>query len=227
MGDATAEWSTEQKCLGVYSVKLYVDDGTHDWAEVSIPVDIAIEEITSLSFCEYIDSYGINGWDVNVVLGVDCDGDGFEANVAEWHVVFPHNPSMLGDDSFVEMDGALGGSPPTGDWHVIDAFSTSQWWTPDVAGTGFATFYNNFASFLAWLDTGSDDSRVDIGDRVKVLKLLIGGSLNWNDETAYVDCAIINSVTVLEDPPRVSIDIKPGSWPSPIKASSIRERLFP
>jgi len=219
VGDATAEWSTEQKCSGVYSVKLYVNDGTHDWAEVSIPVDIAIEEITSLSFCEYIDSYGINGWDVNVVLGVDCDGDGFEADVAGWHVVSAHNPTMLGDDSFVEMDGALGGSPSTGSWHVIDALSTSQWWTPDAAGTGFASFYSNFASFLAWLDTGSDDSRIDKGDRVKVIMLVIGGAGSWMDEIAYVDCVEINEAAILDDP-IVDIDIKPGSYPNSINLGS-------
>lgn len=200
VGTATAEWSTEQKKSGDYSVKLYVEDGTQHWAEVSIPVDIVIEDIAELTFWEYIESY-TTGWDVNVVLGVDCDGDGFEADVAGWHVPSPgHDPSKLGDDSFVEMDGTLGSNPPVEEWHEIDALGTAQWWTPNSTGDSFASFYGDFASFLDWLDTGSDDSRIDKDDTVKVIKLLIGGSSSWMGETAYVDYVILNDAVVLDEP---------------------------
>jgi len=200
VGTAAAEWSTEQKKEGDYSVKLYVKDGRYDWAEVSIPVDVAMEDVTELSFWEYIESYS-TGWDVNVVLGVDCDGDGFEADVAGWHVSPPgHDPDMLGDDSFVEMDGAKGTNPPTGTWQEIDALVTPQWWTPNEAGDGFASFYGDFASFLAWLDTSSDDSKIDKGDRVNAIKLVLGGSSNWRDETSFVDYAVVNGAVVLDEP---------------------------
>ena len=183
---------------------LGVEDGSTQWAEVSIPVDIAIEDITGLTFWEKIDLHGDSGWDVNVILGVDCDGDGvFEADLPAWHgigVVAPHDPATLRGDSFVEMDGWLGylggGTPYAGlskdvDWTKIDSNVVDYgWWTPDITGTKFAYFGSimggSFADFQAWLDGANDDGRIDLGDRVKCIKLVLGGSGSWMNECAYV-----------------------------------------
>ncbi len=194
---------------------LYVNDGSTDWDEVSIPVDIAIEDIYELSFWEKIDLHSTSGWDVNVILGVDCDGDGdFEADIEEWHIGTNHHTlPVLHGDSFVEMDGmygvinygACGGLCGDLGWTEVDAYNAPgmgwAWWTPNDLGTGFASFWDGAGldDFQAWLDNNGDDSLIDVGDRVKVLKLVIGGSGSWMDETAYVDLARINGETVLDE----------------------------
>ncbi len=194
-------WSTSDKHSGTSAAKLYVLDGTQDWAGVDVPADLEVGDITSLSFWELIESYGPpRGWSVNVILGVDADGDGvFEADLDAWHIGgLQHDPSALNGDSFIEMDGAVP-DPPTGVWTNTDAYNVAQWWTPNAAGNGFASFYGTYGGFLAWLDTGSDDSRVDKTDKVKLVKLVIGGSGSWNDETALVDELSLNSNVILDD----------------------------
>jgi len=204
VGNGTSEWSSDESHSGSYSVELYVKNGAVDWAEVSIPVDIALKDINLLKFWEYIDSYNPNGWSVNILLGVDADGDGvFEADVAEWHVgTNSHTLTALNGDSFVQMDGAVGG-PTTGIWTETDALSIAQWWTPNNTGAGFAksatypsTFYGSFANFVnVFLPDVTQTSLIPDADaRVKCVKLVIGGSGSWMNETAYVDDLKLNSV---------------------------------
>ena len=127
VGSATAEISTATYVSPNNSVKLYVKDGSVDWAEVSIPVDIALEDINVLSFWERVTLYTTSGWDVNVVLCVDADNDGtFEADVAGWHVTDSHNATLLGGDSFIEMDGALGPLSGALSWTQVNALTTAQ-----------------------------------------------------------------------------------------------------
>jgi len=223
VGDANASWTTDESHSGCQSARLYVKDGVTDWAQVDIEVDIAIEDISELKFWEKIDLLGAKGWDVNVILGVDADGDGvFRADLPAWHQgPTSHTAAPLAGDSFVEMDGwigmtgeqlvwpsgnAWGGLSMDWDWTQINAYdgATYGWWTPNVAGTATAYFGHitsgpfgpdtDPSSFLAWLDGPKDDSAIDKGDRVKLVKFVIGGSPSWNDETAYVDEVTINGV---------------------------------
>jgi len=205
VGSATAEISTAAYHSPTHSVELYVKNGSVDWAEVSIPVNIALKDINELSFWEYIKSYSPKGWDVNVVLGIDANGDGmFKADVAGWHVG-PNAWTLgaLNGDTFVEMDG-LQGNPPTGTLAKVDALAVSQWWTPDESGAGFAksdtypwTFYNSFANLIdVFIPDPTQTSLIpDTDARVLCVKLLIGGSGNWMDETAFVDDVTINGKT--------------------------------
>lgn len=205
VGDGTAQISTATAHSPTHSARLYVKDGSVDWAEVSIPVDIALKDITELKFWEYIASYAPNGWSVNVALGIDADGDSvFEADVAEWHVGSnAWTLAALNGDTFVEMDG-VSGNPATGSWSETDALSVAQWWTPDNSGAGFAksdaypwTFYGSLADFVGLFlpDTNQTSLITDADARVLCVKLLIGGSGSWMDETAYVDDVTINGVT--------------------------------
>lgn len=210
VGDGTAEISIATAHSPTHSVKLYVKDGSVDWAEVSIPVNITLKNISELKFWEYIASYGpattgADGWSVNVVLGVDADDDGvFEADVAEWHVgTNSWTLAALNGDTFVEMDGAFG-NPAKGVWTETDALSIAQWWTPDSSGAGFAksdtypwTFYDSFANLINIFIPDSNQTSLipDANARVLCVKLQIGGSANWQDETAYVDDVTINGVT--------------------------------
>jgi len=179
------------------SVGLYVLDGSKDWAGVDIGVDIALKDIAKLSFWEYIESYTLKGWDVNVILGIDADGDDvFEADIPGWHIG-PNAWTLeaLKGDTFIEMDGALGGDPSKGVWTQIDALPVSQWWTPDKSGAGFAksdtypwTFYDTFDKLITVFIPDSTQTSLipNVNAHVKLVKLLIGGSINWQDETAYV-----------------------------------------
>lgn len=204
VGKGKVEWSTEQVHSGAYAAELYVLDGTKDWAGIDVAVDIALEDINSLTFWELIKQYNPNGWDVNVILGVDTDGDGFEADTAAWHVTSPHDPSVLSDDTFIEMDGALGGNPSTGVWTNINAYNTPQWWTVNLAGDGFAggnvdsNCYNTLSTVIN--SCAPDDVRFEPTDHVKVIKLEIGGSQSWNDEIAFVDELKLNGNVIIDEP---------------------------
>lgn len=191
VGNATAEYSTEQAYSLDYSVKLYVENGEVDWAEVSIPVDIAIEEIYDLSFWEYIDSYSTKGNVANVNLGIDCDGDGFEADVAAWHLT--HDPEVLGNDTFLVLErtecyGTW--APGKGTWNEVDLLGTLNAWSVKVDGVSWQDGANSLTEVVENLPYG----RIESDDRVKVIQIVIGGSGNWLDETAYVDDITINGV---------------------------------
>lgn len=205
VGSATAEISTATYYSPDNSVKLYVSNGSVDWAEVSIPVNIALKDINELSFWEYINSYTPNGWSVNVVLGIDANNNSvFEADVAEWHVGSnAWTLDALNNDTFVQMDGAFG-NPAKGVWTATDALSVAQWWTPDSSGAGFAksdtypwTFYGSLTNLIDVFipDLNQTSLIPDTDARVLCVKLLIGGSVNWQDETAYIDDVTINGVT--------------------------------
>ena len=199
VGSATAEISTATYVSPNNSVKLYVTNGSVDWAEVSIPVDIALKDINELSFWERVTSYTTSGWDVNVVLGIDVNDDGvFKADVAGWHVTDSHNATLLGGDSFIEMDGALGPLKNTSLWWTkVNALTTAQWWTPNSTGDGLSkNLYCSFADLLTKIDNGTFDTNIpNTTVKVKCVKLLIGGSGSWMSETAYVDDVTINGVT--------------------------------
>ena len=198
VGSATAAISTATYHSPNNSVKLYVKDGSVDWAEVSIPVDIALKDINKLSFWERVTSYTTSGWDVNVVLGIDLDVDDvFEADVAGWHVTDSHNATLLGGDTFIEMDGALGPLSGALSWTQVNALTTARWWTPNSTGDGLSKdLYCSFADLLTKIGTGGWDTNIPNTDvKVKCVKLLIGGAGSWMDETAFVDDVIINGKT--------------------------------
>ena len=196
-----------QKELHVYGYgnTLHVADGATQWAEISIPVDIPIEEISELTFWEMIESYGANGWDVNIILGVDANNDGaFTADVAGWHIGSnAWTLTALNGDTFIEMDGPAK-DPTTNVWKEINALTTAQWWTPDQSGAGFAksdtypwTFYGTFADLInVFIPDPTQTSLIpDTSVHVKVIKLVIGGSGSWVDETAYLSSLTINGET--------------------------------
>lgn len=195
-GEGVAEW-TRINFSGIYSVRLYVEDGSTDWAEVSILVDIAIEDIAELKFWEMVESYAPNGAGFNVILGIDLDEDGaFESNLPEWHQgQDSHTLEVLNGDAFVEMDAHYWQNPPTGEWMKRNALTEGYWWAPDTTGTGFCSYWGNFAGFLAFLGGKANDSIIPNSDaRVLVIKILIGGSGSWMDETVYVDYVTINGI---------------------------------
>jgi len=224
VGNAVAGLSMEQAHSPDYSVKLYVVDGKVNWAEVSIPVDIPIEDIYELSFWEKIDLLGASGWDINVILGVDCNDNGvFDSDVIDWHIGSgSHTTAALAGDSFVEMDGwggmtsgdfvppvTYGGLSADVNWTKVDVINdvTYGWWTPTADGTKFAHFGSmvggRFEDYLAWLDGAEDNGLIDKGDRVLCVKLVLGGSGMWMDEIAYVDDVTINGDTYDLEPPPV------------------------
>ncbi|MFH0928895.1 MAG: hypothetical protein V1818_00900 [Candidatus Aenigmatarchaeota archaeon] len=189
IGEGTAEWTDSKYYFGNYSVRLYVVDGSSDVAAVEYDVDIALEDIDELSFWQKIS----NTYGVNVILGIDADADGtYESLDKPWH--FSHDPNDLGDDSFIEMDGMYLSS---GSWEEVNALSISQWWTPNDDGNGFcADFGWNYLSDIQ----STTRCRVEPTDRVKVIRLLIGGSGTWTDKVAFVDDITLNGETIRLEP---------------------------
>ncbi len=189
IGDGTAEWTDLESYIGDYSARLYVIDGTRDIAAVEFDVDIALEDITDLSFWQKI----ANTYGVNIILGIDADGDGvYESQDKPWH--FSHNPVDLGDDSFIEMDGLAGSS---GNWEEVDTLDISRWWTPNNAGDGFCPEFGwNYLSGIQ----SSSKCRIDPKDHVKVIRLLIGGSGTWMDKVAFVDDITLNEKIIKLEP---------------------------
>jgi parallel beta-helix repeat protein len=196
-----------QKELQVYGYgnTLHVADGATQWAEISIPVDIPLSEISELTFWQMIKSYGASGWDVNVILGIDANNDGaFTADVAGWHIGSnAWTLTALNGDTFIEMDGPAK-DPTTNVWKEINALTTAQWWTPDQSGAGFAksdtypwTFYGTFADLInVFIPDSTQTSLIpDASVHVKVIMLVIGGSGSWVDETAYLGSLTINGET--------------------------------
>lgn len=200
VGGGIVSWTFSEQHSGTSAAKLYVLDGTQDWAGIDIPVDIALQDINSLSFWELIKSYNPNGYSVNVILGVDTDGDGvFESDIDAWHVPNPgHNPAVLGDDVFIEMDG-VSANPTTGVWTNTDAYNTAQWWTTNTNKDGLSSdCYETLPNIFSG---GCVDKPANLNptDHVKLIKLEIGGSSSWNDETALVDELSLNGNLILDD----------------------------
>jgi predicted ribosomally synthesized peptide with SipW-like signal peptide len=205
-GTTSGSYSTLQ--ISYEAPCLCVSDGATDWAEISIPVDIALKDINQLSFWEKIDLFGAKGWDVNVILGIDLDGDGvFEANLPAWHGIggTMHQAVDLHGDTFAEMDGKLG--PLTADlsWTEIDALATPRWWTPNKDGNGLSgsgsgftvppALYCTFADLLLRIGNPTWDTNIpNTNVKVKVIKLVIGGAGSWVDERAYVRDISLNGV---------------------------------
>jgi len=182
-GYGTAKWT-------VHNAELYVGDGSSDWAEVSIPVNIAIKDINELKFWEYIDSYSPKGWKVQVVLGVDLNGNEvFDSDLATWHFTtdLAEKAVALAGDSFISLEQPEGGDPATGGLLLVNSLAETKCWEP----TGTVA-YLPFGEFLAALPGASG---IQPESLVKEVILQIGGCGNWMDETAYVGDVTINGVT--------------------------------
>lgn len=187
--DATAEWTDEIE-PGNYPVKLYVGDGGANMVAVVFEVDIALQDINILSFRKWVSAYGGSGWNPSIILGIDADGDGqYEApDDLGWH--FTHDPSDLGDDAFIEGEFPTGLTATDTDWVAVDAITEMKWWGADASGNIYPTA--GYAALNA-TDGFQETSAgvIDPTDHVKVVKIIIGGSGSWMNETAYVDDFVV------------------------------------
>jgi hypothetical protein len=210
-GLSNATWNSKIKVTPCTSAWLYVDNGVYDWAGFRIPVDIALKDLYELKFWEYIwRNYAAIPYDVNVILGLDLDGDGkCSVDLPKWHQGpapgTHHTLALLKGDTFVEMDGQTVLSPPATpshpqlDWTYINAL-TGKWWTPNVLGTlqakssGWPSgFYGTYAEFLTFLgETGQDSLIPNTDVKIKFIEFVIGGSGSWINTNAYVDVPKIN-----------------------------------
>lgn len=208
-GNATAKWTTEQAQIGRYSVKLYVRNGSHSLAGISIPIDIAIENITELRFSQFIKSYS-RGWDIRVAFGLD--------SALSSELGSDRSVGTLRNNSLIDNSGLLGPNPSTGTWIQVDHIQSSsvQWYAHNTTGTDSITsFHGNWTQLLTWFSSSENSSRNVKKLRVKTLMLTIGGSHSYQNETVFVDLITMNGITLMDEPLRtVNIDIKPGSYPN-------------
>jgi len=211
IGDGTAEWSAKMKTSGYYSAKLCVEDGAKDWAEVSIPVDIPLNQINQLTFLKKVvsgtcswnpDAYPC-GWNPNVILAIDADGDGdFDGDLPSYHF-----QGSLGSDAFIEGEFPTGLTEYDTDFEFINAIEEMAWWGADEDGI-LDALYGSLETFQtqSW-------GKIDPTDHVKYIKIVIGGTGSWTAETAYVDDVTINEETVDLEPRVLEIlEINPAPY---------------
>jgi hypothetical protein len=171
---------------------LFVENGASQMNHLSYALDepVALNEITELSFFQEL-VHGDGGFGANVILGVDSDDDGaYEADDLGWHLSpTTHDPAVLGDDTFVEMD-AINPSNT-----MVDAPGVTQWWSPNVAGTGFPTGGAECYNTLKTLVTDCADVRFGGTDKVHVIRFVLGGSSSWNDIAVRVTAPFTQGVT--------------------------------
>ncbi len=180
-GPAGGSSSDDAPLLDTLSHLLYVEDGTRqmDTLTYRLKDPIKFEDLDLTFFQELVHegAPGASAVGASVILGVDANDDGkYEAKDLAWHVgETPHDPALLKDDTFVEMDGA---SPS-----VFSVFAPDEprWWSPNVAGDGFNTVDPNCYNTLAVLVADWADVRFDADDKIEVVRLVLGGSGAWND----------------------------------------------
>ncbi len=213
-GNGTAQWSADTANSGSYSVKL--DTGIepwNDWAEVSIPVDIPLKDISSLSFWKMVvagycspASYPC-GWNPGIMLAIDADGNGsFDGDI--------NLAGSLGGDAYVAGEFTKGLTEYDSAFVLVDACNDMAWWGAD--STGWSPYYGSLSGFQAeyW-------GEIDPDDHVKLIKIVIGSTGSWMDETVYVDDLTINGVPYeLEQPAAVWVatdgnDANPGTEAKP------------
>ena len=189
-GAGTAQWSDDgDPCSGEYWWKLYVPDGTADMAAVAFDCDIALEDITTLTFYKKVTSYGASGWNPSVILLIDADGDGLEFGISEameWH--FTHSGTLLGDDAFVECESPTGLSAFDTICIQLDAFAMSAW---GADASGFLYGTGGYPAGLAGFQSGGPYGAIDPTDKVLMVAIVIGGAGSWMNETADIDDVVI------------------------------------
>jgi len=198
VGDGTAGLSDLEAHSGEYSAKLYVLDGGVDWAEVSIPVDMKIEDLDELSFWKnVVEGSGqpeSSGWNPNVYLCIDADGeDGFTGDVAAYHHATVAGSSSaeaaaahIAPDAFITLEFPTKLLAVDTEFVYVDAFTMMAWAVDANGQPGY-----NYGEGLAQFKTESF-GLIDPTDKVMAISIVIGGCPNWIDETAYVDDVTIN-----------------------------------
>jgi len=203
LGKGKAHWVTSQSYSGSSSAKLVIPDnalGT-DFAGVDSFFDVFVElkDITSLSYYRKVVKFD-NGWSPLVILGIDADGDGkFEAKPLEWEASLSAgtvDPTLLGDDSFIQCEAETGLGAIDTDWVKVDAYKDFKCYTPNVTGNGYEVVYDYLEYFQK-----NTVGRVEPTDKVAMIKVELGGNPPTQDnEIAYVDYVEVNGVVRIDEP---------------------------
>ncbi|MEK6918377.1 MAG: ice-binding family protein [Nanoarchaeota archaeon] len=200
LGNANSEWTPEQASLGTHSAKLVIPDnaaGT-DFAGVDSFFDVFVDltSINSLTYDRKVIQYD-NGWTPIIIFGVDADGDGiFEAQPLEWQAS-GFNPSLLGDDSFIQCEATTGLTGVDTDFVNVDAYNNFVCYTPNVAGDNYDWNVYQPLSYFKSNDVG----RIQTTDKVTMVKVELGGNPSAQDnEIAYVDNVRLNGDIIINEP---------------------------
>jgi len=177
-------------------ILLYVEDGGEEVAYVTYILDepIALEDLVELTFFQELVYGGVGSgqYGANVILGIDVDGDGYEADDLAWHIgETQHKSEVLGNDTFIEMDGVLFYPNPK----RVEALSVGKWWTPNTTGNGLSVdLYCLFPELLTRISEGGWDTNVpNTSVQVSLIRLIIGGSGSWMDTAFRVTSDMIPS----------------------------------
>jgi hypothetical protein len=194
----SAHWSSKEYDEGKFSVQLTVDDGNSRIVAVVIPVDVELKDIAELSFWKKVTEF-TSGWNPNVLLGIDLDGDGkYMAKDFAWQFSYDvgYVPELLRGDTFIQGENPTGLTTPETTWSKVNAKANYMWYTANTNGVGYYPFYGSLSSF----QTGGGVAGIPINAKVKVIKILIGGSTSWMAEVAFIDCLSLNNDIILDEP---------------------------
>jgi hypothetical protein len=156
---------------------LWVDRGEDGIVHVTYTLDrpVALADL-DLTFFQELVAGTDGGVGARVILGIDADNDGtYEAQDLRWlYGESAGDTGMLGQDTFVEMDGVAPGAVE------VATDQTGQWSTPDRAGAPATAPACIDQSLGALLDNCVDD-RVEPASEVRVVRLALGGDARWHD----------------------------------------------
>ncbi len=192
----STNWYNKDAHTGKFSVEMTVADGAARIVAVVVPVDIALNDINSLTFWKKITAFD-TGWDPVVLLGIDLDGDGkYKAQDFRWQFSAPtYNPALLKGDTFIQGEASAGLVATDPNFVQVNPYANYSWYNPNAAGTGYGSHYGPLADYQA---ATIDGIPVDV--KVKEIKIIIGGSSNFENERALVDLLQLNSNTILDEP---------------------------
>jgi hypothetical protein len=196
-GPGLARWTKSDAYSGNFAVELQVRDGEERIVAVNLKANVAIEDIASLTFWTQLTDF-TTGWDPVVVLGVDLNGDGkYRAKDFGWQFSFPpaYDAAMLRGDTFIQCEAAAGPGGPDQGWRQVDVLTGYACYNPAADGVGYGSHYGPLADYQSSAIDGIPSDAV-----VRTIKIVLGGSVNFERIRALVDLLELNGVTILDEP---------------------------
>jgi len=198
IGAGTAQTTTEQSFSGAESIKLFVADGAQDVAAVSIPVDVALDQVTSLSFWKKVTQF-TNGWNPSVRLGIDLNDNGYSDQDFQWiffNGVPENRASILEGDTFITCEAPTGLTSPDTGFAQVNVLGEYKCWGPDATGTTFGSHYGPLSDYAS----NSIDG-IPTNAKVKLIKIYVGENpASWNNLTAFIDSLELNGNVIISAP---------------------------
>jgi hypothetical protein len=191
-----ARWSRSDSVQGNFSIELRVNKGEKRAVAVGLPVNVALDAITSLTFWRRATAFTA-GWSPVVLLGLDLTGDTrYRARDLRWEFSSPgYEPALLRGDTFIQCEAAGPLAGPDGAFVQVNVLTDYNCYHPAPSGIGYAGHYGPLSDYQA-----AQIDNIPPGATVRMIKIIAGGSPNWQNFRALVDVVEVNGVQLLDEP---------------------------